>query len=266
MIQFLYNSFFGRLILKIITAPWVSRFAGRFLDTRKSTFLIPLFIKAYDIELAEVKPAEWQSFNEFFTRRLMDGARPLDEDPGALISPCDGYLAACDIKRDTILTVKNVPYTLEQLLGDERLARAYRDGLCLIFRLTPADYHRYCYPDSGRQLPVRRIKGVLHTVQPAATEKIPVYARNCREYTVLDTDHFGPVVFMEVGAMLVGRITNLHMGRYEYARGEEKGRFEYGGSTVILLLRNGAADLREDIKKASSEIPVKQGERIGIKL
>ena len=266
MIRFLYHNLFGRIILKIITAPWVSRFAGRFLDTRRSTFLIPLFIKAFDIDLAEVKPAEWMSFNEFFTRRLVDGARPVDSDPDALISPCDGYLSACDIRRDTILTVKNVPYTVEQLLGDRRLAAAYRDGLCLIFRLTPADYHRYCYPDSGRQLPVRRIRGVLHTVQPVATETVPVYARNCREYTVLDTDHFGPVIYMEVGAMLVGRITNLHMGRYEYERGEEKGQFEYGGSTVILLLKKDAVSLREDIKKASSEIPVKQGERIGIRL
>ena len=85
MTHFLYHNFFGRLILKIITAPWVSGFAGRFLDTRRSTFLIPLFIKAFDICLEEVKPAEWQSFNEFFTRRLVEGARPVDTDPAALI-------------------------------------------------------------------------------------------------------------------------------------------------------------------------------------
>ena len=100
-------------------------------------------------------------------------------------------------------------------------------------------------------------------MQPVATEQVPVYAQNTREYTVLDTDHFGPVVYMEVGALLVGRITNLHMGRHEFSRGDEKGRFEYGGSTIIMLLRRGAAELREDIKNAPSEIPVKQGERIG---
>ena len=262
MLPFLYHSLIGRLILKPITAPCVSQLAGRFLDTRKSTLLIPLFIKKFGIRLDEVKPAEWQSFNEFFARRLMDGARPVDTDADALISPCDGYLTAYEIREDTVMTVKDVRYTVTDLLGDARAAAEYRGGTCLVFRLTPSDYHRYCYPDSGSQRPVRRIEGVLHTVQPIATQARQVYVQNSREYAVLDTDHFGRIVFMEVGAMLVGRISNLHRGRYQFTKGEEKGRFEYGGSTIILLLRSGAADLREDIKNASSEIPVKQGERV----
>ena len=199
MLPFLYHSLIGRLILKPITAPCVSQLAGRFLDTRKSTLLIPLFIKKFGIQLDEVKPAEWQSFNEFFARRLMDGARPVDMDADALISPCDGYLTAYEIHEDTVMTVKDVRYTVTDLLGDARAAAEYRGGTCLVFRLTPSDYHRYCYPDSGSQGPVRRIEGVLHTVQPIATQARQVYVQNSREYTVLDTDHFGRMVFWSVG-------------------------------------------------------------------
>ena len=113
----------------------------------------------------------------------------------------------------------------------------------------------------------RFLPGELHTVRPIALAALPVFTRNCREYTVMDTKNFGRLAQIEVGAMLVGRVENYKGAGVTFRRGEEKGFFEYGGSTVLLLLGAGAAQIREDILRASKdgrETPVRLGERIGI--
>ena len=110
-----------------------------------------------------------------------------------------------------------------------------------------------------------RIPGVLHTVRPVATGTVPVYAENAREYSLLKTENFGVVLMMEVGAMLVGRIVNLH-GEAEVRKGQEKGYFEFGGSTVILVFEKDKVTLAEDILKNNEdgfETAVKMGEVIG---
>ena len=129
-------------------------------------------------------------------------------------------------------------------------------------------YHRYCYMDSGSKGENRFIPGELHTVRPVALETLPVFVRNCREYTCMNTDHFGTAVQIEVGAMLVGKIKNHH-GAATFRRGQEKGMFLYGGSTIVLLLEKNRVQLREDILTASKkgeETPVQMGETLGIAL
>ena len=124
----------------------------------------------------------------------------------------------------------------------------------------------YAYAESGVKSRNRFIEGGLHTVRPVALEERPVFTENCREYCLIKTEKFGTLVQMEVGAMLVGKISNDNMGKGPVKRGEEKGHFEYGGSTIIVLLRRGAAEIREDILQASKEgieTPVKLGEAIG---
>jgi phosphatidylserine decarboxylase len=141
----------------------------------------------------------------------------------------------------------------------------FSGGLCLIFRLEVDDYHRYCYIDDGFKTENTYIKGELHTVNPIALGRYNVYKRNSREYTLIHTDHFGDVVQVEVGAMLVGRICNHH-GTAAVRRGQEKGKFEFGGSTIVMLLEKGAAEIDRDILKNSSEgieTVVKYGEKIG---
>ena len=134
-------------------------------------------------------------------------------------------------------------------------------------RLSPdaSHYHRYVYPDGGYKSRNVFLPGVLHTVQPIATEAVPVYWENCREYTLLRTEHFGTITFMEVGAMMVGRICNYkEEGRIR--KGEEKGRFEFGGSTIVLLIQKDKVKLRSDWKGSlmqEQEVPVHMGERIG---
>lgn len=132
-----------------------------------------------------------------------------------------------------------------------------------VFRLCVNHYHRYHYPVNGKKGANIRIGGTLHTVRPIALESRAVFCENSREYTVIDSESFGRIVQMEVGAMLVGKIRNLH-GEKAVAKGEEKGMFLYGGSTVILLTGNFAKPIEEFLTntKEGLETPVKAGERI----
>ena len=127
------------------------------------------------------------------------------------------------------------------------------------------DYHRYCYVADGEKTGNVRIPGVLHTVNPIANDIYPIYKENAREYSILRTGIFGDILMMEVGALLVGRIVNHH-GAGTVRRGEEKGYFQFGGSTVVLLLEKGKAVIDGDILANSRdhiETIVRMGEKIG---
>lgn len=265
MLKTLYNSRTGGYVLRIITRPGFSRTCAGVLDSRYSRMYIKRFISKNDIDMSEYVNKRWTSFNDFFIRRIKPDARPVDMNPMALVSPCDSVLSAYTINENSVFTVKNADYTLESLLENPSLAKKYRGGTCLIFRMMPVNYHRYIYPDWGKKGANYAIQGRLHTVRPVAQNKYSVYATNSREYTTLETRSFGKVVFMEVGALMVGRIVNYH-GAHKFERGEEKGYFEYGGSTIIMLLTKGAAHLDADYTAcldSGVEIPVKMGMRIG---
>ena len=218
--------------------------------------------------MEEYEERSFISYNDFFTRRIKEDQRTMDYQPDHLIAPCDGKLCVYPITKDSSFLIKNTQYTLRSLLKNNKLADYYESGILLLFRLEVDDYHRYCYIDHGKKTKNYHIKGVFHTVNPIANQVLPVYKENTREYSVLDTDHFGRVVVMEVGAMLVGKIVNYHEAAI-VQRGEEKGRFEFGGSSIIILLENGRAVIDEDIRFNSAngiETMVKLGERIGVTL
>ena len=128
------------------------------------------------------------------------------------------------IDENSVWHVKGIDYSLEALLGDRELAAQYEGGVGVVLRLSPDDFHRYCYLDDGRMGERVFIPGKLHTVQPIA-DREQVLAVNCREYTILGTEHMGPVIQMEVGAVLVGKIVNYHEN-HRYLRGEEKAAAE----------------------------------------
>jgi phosphatidylserine decarboxylase len=161
--------------------------------------------------------------------------------------------------------IKGVPYNVRELLRDTELAARFAGGLALVFRLCVDDYHRYCWFDGGRAERAVHIPGVLNTVRPVALRSVPVFRENSREYTLLHSDGFGDAVQMEVGATMVGRIANLpHAGAVR--RGEEKGMFMFGGSTIVLLLGAGAAELDAELLRRTegeTEVVVKMGQRIG---
>ena len=262
----LYGSAPGRLLLKPLTAPWLSKLAGRFLSTGASKVFIRPFIKNNHIDMSQFLPEEYDSYNDFFSRRIRPEARPIDMDPRHLISPADSKLTALPITETGRFTLKHTQYTVGSLLKDPALAAEYVGGWCLIFRLTVDDYHRYCYAFVGEKGENIRLPGRLHTVNPIANDFFPIYKENSREYTVLHTREFGDVIAMEVGALLVGKIVNHH-GPASVRRGQEKGYFQFGGSTVVLLLKKDTAFLDEDILENSRNGIVtvgKFGEKIGI--
>ncbi len=265
-LRFLYRTAPGRLLLKPLTGRRLSRLCGRMLDLPLSRLLIPGFIRHTGIDPDDFDLGQVRCFNDFFCRPVKAGRRPIDHAQEALIAPCDAALLAVPIRGDTVIAVKQSRWTLGSLLRDPVLAREFEGGLCLIFRLQVSDYHRYCWFDTGRKGQNVFLPGMLHTVRPIALEDVPVFTLNCREFVVLESEHFGRAVQAEIGALLVGRIVNLCSGPAEVRRGEEKGHFEYGGSTILLLLRAGAAELRPELSAASArgiETPVRMGERIG---
>lgn len=262
VLRFLYHTTPGRLCLKLLTARWISHLCGSFMDSRLSKFLIKGFVKKNSIDLSQYESENFTCFNDCFCRKTKDGLRPFPEDEAVLFSPCDGLLSAYRLQADTVLPVKQSAYTLSSLLQSEELAQRYRDGVCLVFRLCVNHYHRYCYPASGTKGENIFIKGKLHTVRPVALEACEVFTENCREYTVIETENFGSVLQMEVGAMLVGKIRNHH-GSGPVTRGDEKGMFLYGGSTVILLLEKDKVSVPTrffDATAAGTETPVIMGE------
>ena len=267
-LRFCYHSAFGKPLLWLSTRRTVSKIAGAYLDSRLSRPLIKGYAKRNKIDLAQYESGPFRSFNAFFTRRIRPELRPVDMDPDALIAPCDAKLSVYNIDDQERFEIKGSSYTLTSLLRDEALAAHYRGGICLIFRLCVDDYHRYHYLDACTHDASHFIKGRLQTVQPIALENRRVFTENCREYTILHTENFGDVMQIEVCALMVGRIVNNHKNG-NHSRGEEKGRFEFGGSTIVVLLEKDRAKLDAEFFEntaADKETIVRCGERIGSKI
>lgn len=266
ILKFLYYTKCGAFFLKPITARWVSKIAGRYLDSRFSRHKIKGYVKKHRIDMSQYETENYPSFNAFFTRRIRKELRPFDTAPEAFVAPCDGKLSLYPIADGARFNVKGFDYTAAELLKNAELAKKFEGGYCFVFRLCVEDYHRYFYFDDGMKSENTFICGRLHTVQPAALGSRRVFTENCREYTVIKTAHFGLAVQCEVGAMMVGRIVN-YKGAGEVKRGEEKGKFEFGGSTIIVLTQKDAVLPDEDFLKNTAEekeTKVKCGERIGV--
>ena len=265
-VNFLYHTVPGRAVLQLLIRPGVSKAAGAFLDTRLSRHLVKPFVKSTKLDLTDYPDRSYLSFNDFFTRTVKDGKRPVDMDPDTLVAPCDGKLTVYPITAEGLFDIKHSVYSVADLLRDDVLAKEFEGGTCLIFRLTPDDFHRYSFMDDGYVLRSETLPGVLHTVRPIAFRRYPVFSENAREFAVLETANFGKVIQMEVGALFVGRIVNLPLTTF--TKGQEKGKFEFGGSTVILLLREGAAVIDEELlqnTRDNKESIVRLGQPIGKK-
>ena len=264
----LYGSKLGRVLVKGLAQPWVSRLGGAVLNSRLSALFVPKFARKHGICGDDYPTMEYPSYNAFFCRKILPEKRPIAREANILISPCDGKLRYVPLGEGTTFTVKHTQYTLESLTKNPAIAEAFMGGTLLIFRLTVDDYHRYCYIADGTKTENTHIQGIFHSVNPAAEAAFPLYKENTREYCLLHTQEFGQVLMMEVGAMLVGKIQNLH-GAGSVTRGQEKGHFEFGGSTVILCLQKDKIRMDGDIVRNSSEgieTLVRMGEAIGTAL
>ena len=264
-LEWLYGHMAGRILLKALVAPAVSRFGGILLDSGLSRLAIRPFIRRHDIDMTEYRPKKYRSYNDFFTRRMKPEARRVDMAPEILVSPCDGRLSVYELNEQASFSIKHTLYTAESVLWDRKLAAQYAGGYAWVFRLCVEDYHRYIYVDGGRVAKMVWIPGVLHTVNPVANEHFPIYKENTREYYILDSEHFGEMIQMEVGALLVGKIRNHKRGT-NVKRGWEKGKFAFGGSTILLMTKKGAVCPDRDILENSRrgiETRVHLGEGVG---
>ncbi len=253
-LKFLYNTVLGRCILKVLITKRVSNFYAKYMNSSLSKHKINRFIKKNDIDMDEYQQENYKSFNDFFIRNIKKDKRKIESD---LIAICDSKLSVYKINNDSTLNIKNSIYNIEELIKEKRNYK-----YALVFRLAVDDYHHYIFPDDGKVIETKHIDGVLHTVQPIAFEKYKVFHENQRDVTFLECENLGNVCFIEVGALFVGKICNKN--KKVFKKGEEKGHFEFGGSTVIMLLEkdfNINKRIVENTKKGIETI-VKMGQKI----
>jgi phosphatidylserine decarboxylase len=243
------------MLLKIAITKPISNIYALYMNSRLSKRKIKKFISDNNIDMDEYISKEYDSFNDFFIRKIKKDRRTIDN---GLIAVCDSKLLVYKIDDNLKLNIKNSVYSIKDLIGDDRKYK-----YALVFRLCVDDYHHYVFPDDGRVVSSKYIKGKLHTVQPIALKKYKVFHENSREVTFLDCDNLGDVCYIEVGAMMIGKIVNEPIK--EFKKGQEKGHFEFGGSTIILLINKDINIDEKIIEHTNKDIEtiVKLGESIG---
>jgi len=240
------------------------------MDTRLSSRLIPSFFKNNGLSSSDLLDSlsSFRTFNEFFARKLKKSARPYDASAEVFISPADARLLVFEsLKKDAVIQVKGLTYSLEDLVKDPELADLFDGGTVLIFRLNPLDYHRFHFIDCGTPEKTIFIDGLYYSVNPVALQSIPrLYVENKRALTLFRSEHFGPVLYVEVGATNVGTIIETYTPDLPVEKGAEKGYFKFGGSTVILFFQKDTIQVDQDILHYSMqgiESRVLFGETIG---
>jgi len=264
----LYHNPVGEATLwALVKRKLVSSFYGEMMDRPASADKIVTFVKEYDIDLSIAKKQQFNSFNDFFTRELKTDARTIDTNFNFVVSPADGKILAYESISKTDFIVKGYRFDVSSFFNNYFLAEKYVDGSLIIIRLAPNDYHRFHFPVSGDVSPTIKIEGDYYSVNPIALrEMVEIFCLNKREYTVIDSPVFGKVVMAEVGATMVGSIIQTYTSGF-VEKGEEKGYFEFGGSTVVLLFEPEKIAIDKDLLSNTSmglETSVLMGERIGI--
>jgi len=263
----LYNNPIGEATLwTFAKRKLVSSIYGKMMDRTSSAKKIQPFIEDFDIDMSGVQEQEFKNFNDFFTRKLKDNVRPIDTSFNTVVSPADGKILAYANISNSDFIIKGFRFNVSSFLGNPVLAQKYNDGAVLIIRLAPTDYHRFHFPVSGNLIPNKKIDGDYYSVNPfALRKKAEIFCLNKREYTIISNPLFGDVIIAEVGATMVGSIIQTYKGR-TVKKGEEKGYFKFGGSTVVLLFEKSKICVDKDILINTAngyETTVKMGERIG---
>ena len=269
-LRWFYENYFGFQVFKYaLNNSAFCWLYGKLQDLPSSCQKIPEFVDKYQINIedAELALENYKSFNAFFSRRLKPEARPFAQAKNLFCAPGDGkVLVYPELLSETRLLVKGSSITLASLLTSEVDAKTYIGGSAMGARLAPYDYHRFHFPDDGEASLTRKIKGQYHSVNPIALSKIPdLYCRNKRAVTEFHSKNFGRIAYVEVGAITVGTIIQTYTPG-SVLRGQEKGYFQYGGSTLILLFEPEAIAFDEDLiadSTAGIEVHVLAGSSIG---
>jgi phosphatidylserine decarboxylase len=270
-VRFLYENKLGHVLVETLLSKKLPSVAyGVYQSSSFSRKKIKPFIRAFKIPMEEYEDSDYSSFNDFFIRKFRPGTRPFVMDPRKMAAPAEArYLAYEKVHSEQVFPVKGADLTPEALLGRRDIARTFEGGSLLIARLCPVDYHRFHFPDWGRTWDSYRIHGKYHSVNPVALKyRSEIFFTNERQVSLLETKNFGRLAYIEVGALCVGKIVQSHL-RPDFERGDEKGYFLFGGSTVILMGEAGAWKPSEDLLRKTSEkceTLVRLGEQIADKL
>lgn len=273
-LQWTYSSPIGMRLLELLVKKKIfSSIYGSYCDSKRSRKKISSFVKNFDINMShsEKKLEQFQSFNDFFTRKLKKEVRPIDMNLNSLISPGDGRLLAYEnINLDELVQIKGYTYSFNKLINNSELLSKFSEGTCLVLRLCPTDYHRFHFVDNGVCEDTTKVKGDYYSVNPIALEKIPeLFCRNKREWSIFHSENFGDILLIEVGATCVGSIIQTYPPNVKIKKGDEKGYFKFGGSTTVLFIEKNRVKIDEDIimeSKKGYETRVFMGEKIGQKL
>ena len=256
----------------LVKRSWFSRWYGWRMKRRSSQKKILPFINRYNIDIDEfeLSPEAFRNFNEFFCRSIKRAKRPIDKDLNTAVFPADGrHLGFQDNSQIEGIFVKGQILKFEKLLNNNSLVERFHAGSMVISRLCPIDYHRFHFPVSGTPGYPQQINGFLSSVNPLALcRNINILAENKRVLTCLNSDDFGQVLVLEVGATCVGSIINTYDPNAPVMKGDEKGYFSFGGSAVITFFEKDRIRLDEDLLKHSSEgreLYAHMGDRLGSK-
>ena len=264
----LYNNPAGEATLwALAKRKVVSSVYGSMMDKPSSAEKLQPFVEEFGINLNEAKKQEFTSFNDFFTRELKAGARPVDTNLRVVVSPADGKILAYTDITNSDFIIKGFRFDVYSFLDDSAIAQKYIDGSLIVIRLAPNDYHRFHFPLDGKVSPLHRIKGDYYSVNPIALRKMAeIFVLNKREFVILSNPGFGDVVMTEVGATMVGSIIQTYQGETVH-KGQEKGYFKFGGSTIVLLFEKGKVHIDTDLivnTEKGRETSILAGQRIGI--
>lgn len=241
---------------------WISRITGRFAQSPASRRFIPRFARMYGIAVQEAEKQlhEYRTLNEFFTRRLKAGSRPIDTDPNALVSPVDALVTGCGpIKQGTILNVKGQDYTIEELLNLSPRMENYKNGYYMVLYLSPTDYHRIHTPIAGTIVEREHVEGKVYPVNDFGLRHMRrVLSRNERLITYM-RHASAETAIVKVGAMNVSSIQYVQPLRDKMEKGDDLAYFEFG-STVVLLTEDDSFKPRTDMQTG---LKVRMGEKLG---
>jgi len=266
-IKWAYQTLSGKLFSPMLFgSSLLSRVLGWYFDSSWSRRKIAKAIDELEINIEEfaTPPNEFKSFNDFFTRKLKQEARPFSDDPSDFLSPAEGRLLVYDdIVGDTCIQVKGIEDSIHTLF--DRDLNDFNGGKVAVLRLCPADYHRYHFPCTGTVVEQAKVEGKYHSVNPVALNANgKIFCMNKRSYSLIDTERFGRLAFMEVGAFGVAGIHQTFSGT-QIERMQEKGYFDFGGSTIVLAFQKDTIEFSADLVKNSQkgvETLVKVGETI----
>ena len=263
-VKYMYEKKSGRFFLKLLNNRVMANISRIFMNTFLSIPYKNKIIKKYNIDMNLYEDRKYNSYNSYFIRKLKE--LKFDTDKDSFIAPAESKLLVLKLDEETKLDIKGSSFTVYEIINDD-IYKEYINGYAMIFRLEATNYHRYIYIDDGRREAYKHIKGKLHTVQPIAYKHYKIFHENSREWTILHTKNFGDIIQVEVGAMMIGRIRNNKNTLFK--KGDEKGNFEFGGSTIILFVKNGIINIDEDNKENSNkfmETTVNVGEKIGTRV